>query len=47
MIQISVFINMDICRSFPCMTQIHHAKVFKKVMASIRKKEIMDSVDAF
>ena len=47
MIQISVTINMDTCRILPSLSQIPHAKVFNKVMASIRKKEIMDSVDAF
>lgn len=47
MIQISVTINRDTCRSLPSLSQIPHTKVFKKVMASIRTREIMDSIDAF
>jgi hypothetical protein len=42
MTQISVTINMDICRSLPPLIQIHRESVFKKVMASISKKEITD-----
>ena len=44
MIQVSVTINMHTCGSPPSLSQIPHTKAFNKVMASIRKKEIMDAV---
>ena len=46
MIQISVSVNMDICRGLPSLIQIPHSKVLKKVMTSMRKRKIMDALRA-